>query len=80
MYADGAWRDWKDEISDLKSGLTGPEASWQVDNFSIKVYGVPVKPASEYLPGDLNRDGVVNAKDITLLRRYVAGGYGVELS
>lgn len=31
------------------------------------------------IPGDVNRDNIVNAKDITLLRRHLAGGYGVEL-
>lgn len=32
-----------------------------------------------YLAGDLNGDGVVNTTDVVLLRRYIAGGYGVEL-
>lgn len=34
----------------------------------------------DYIPGDVNGDGVVNGKDITLLRRYYAGGYGVTLN
>jgi hypothetical protein len=29
--------------------------------------------------GDTNNDGVVNAKDVTVLRRYLAGGYGVTM-
>ena len=29
------------------------------------------------LSGDVNDDGVRNAKDVTVLRRYLAGGYGV---
>ena len=32
------------------------------------------------LPGDVNGDGVVNAKDVTFLRRSLAGGYGVTVS
>ena len=32
-----------------------------------------------YHPGDLNHDGIVNTTDVVLLRRYIAGGYGVEL-
>ena len=32
-----------------------------------------------FLPGDLNYDGIVNTTDVVLLRRYIAGGYGVEL-
>ena len=35
--------------------------------------------SDEILPGDLNMDGCVNTSDIVLLRRHVAGGYGVEL-
>ena len=27
----------------------------------------------EYLSGDVNNDGVVDAKDVTALRRYLAG-------
>ena len=29
--------------------------------------------------GDINNDGAINAKDITLLRRYIAGGYNVNI-
>ena len=28
---------------------------------------------------DINGDGAVDLKDVTALRRYLAGGYGVEL-
>ena len=31
------------------------------------------------LPGDVNLDGTVNGKDVTLLRRYIAGGYDVSI-
>lgn len=30
-------------------------------------------------PGDLNTDGYVNTTDVVLLRRFVAGGYGIEI-
>lgn len=33
-----------------------------------------------YIPGDVNDDGTVNGKDITLVRRYYAGGYGVTIN
>lgn len=33
----------------------------------------------DHIPGDVNGDGNVNAKDVTALRRYVAGGYGVVI-
>ena len=32
-----------------------------------------------YLPGDINGDGEVTTKDVTTLRRYIAGGYGVTV-
>ena len=35
--------------------------------------------AASKIAGDVNDDGVVNAKDITVLRRYLAGGYGVTI-
>lgn len=31
------------------------------------------------LAGDVNNDGAVNLKDVVLIRRYIAGGWGVEL-
>ena len=31
------------------------------------------------LCGDTNGDGIVNAKDVTVLRRYLAGGYGITM-
>lgn len=34
---------------------------------------------ASYFAGDLNQDGIVNTTDVVLLRRYIAGGYGVEL-
>ncbi|MBQ6262601.1 MAG: InlB B-repeat-containing protein [Clostridia bacterium] len=33
-----------------------------------------------YLPGDVNDDGIVNGKDVTLIRRYNAGGYDVSIN
>lgn len=32
-----------------------------------------------YLPGDINGDGEVTTKDVTTLRRYIAGGYDVTV-
>lgn len=34
----------------------------------------------DYIPGDVNDDGTVNGKDITLLRRFNAGGYDVTIN
>ena len=30
---------------------------------------------NSYIPGDVNSDGKVNAKDVNLTRRYIVGGY-----
>ena len=38
-----------------------------------------VEGGLEQLLIDFNGDGVVNMKDMGILRRYLAGGYGVEL-
>lgn len=34
----------------------------------------------DYIPGDVNSDGVINGKDITLLRRFNAGGYDIVIN
>ncbi len=36
--------------------------------------GITIK---NYVPGDINGDGTVGTKDVTVLRRYIAGGYYV---
>ena len=33
-----------------------------------------------YTPGDVNGDGTINALDVTLVRRHIAGGYGVTIN
>ena len=33
----------------------------------------------DVLPGDVDSNGHVNGTDISLLRKYIAGGYGIEL-
>ncbi len=34
----------------------------------------------DYTPGDVNDDGNINGKDVTLIRRFNAGGYGVTIN
>ncbi len=36
--------------------------------------------AAEYMPGDVDRNGVVNTTDVILIRRFIAGGYNVEIN
>lgn len=33
----------------------------------------------DFTPGDVNGDGRINGADVALVRRYIAGGYGVEI-
>ena len=35
--------------------------------------------ADKPVAGDVNGDGITNAKDVTVLRRYLAGGYGAVI-
>ncbi len=34
----------------------------------------------DYIPGDVNADGIVNTTDVVFLRRHIAGGYGVIIN
>ena len=34
----------------------------------------------DYTAGDLNDDGVINMQDVVLLRRYIVGGYDVDIN
>ena len=40
---------------------------------------LPFAAFAALLRGDVSEDGSVNAKDVTVLRRYLAGGYGVAI-
>ncbi len=57
---------------------TGAIIDQNMDNLSISVGSSDIY-ILDYLPGDLNEDGLVNTTDVVLLRRYVAGGYGVSI-
>ncbi len=50
--------------------FNGKNVNFAVDNGSVEVYS--------YLLGDVNRDGVVDIKDVTVLRRYLAGMVAAE--
>lgn len=38
------------------------------------------KSNASFTPGDVNDDGVIDAKDVNLMRRYIAGGYNVTIN
>ena len=56
--------------SDAIYNFNGENVYFAVDNGSVEVYS--------YLLGDVNRDGVVDIKDVTVLRRYLAGMVAAE--
>ncbi|MBQ7565689.1 MAG: hypothetical protein IJT18_01090 [Oscillospiraceae bacterium] len=41
---------------------------------------LPMTASATELPGDLNGDGTVGSMDVTLLRRFIVGGYGVYVT
>ncbi len=49
-----------------------------LEDISLNIFngGVTI-PA--YTPGDVNDDGTINTKDLTLIRRHIAGGYSISL-
>ncbi len=42
--------------------------------------GSTPEPTEEPTFGDVNEDNEINAKDVTMLRRYLAGGWNVEIN
>lgn len=46
-------------------------------NFAVENGSVMV---IDYTPGDVTGDKIVNSKDVMMLRRYIAGGYGVTIN
>lgn len=61
-------------IEPIENGIYGEN----LENVECKVEdgGIAI---INYLPGDINGDGVVGTKDVTVLRRYIAGGYDVTV-
>ena len=43
------------------------------------VFAIEAK-SNDYIPGDVNGDSLVNALDVNLVRRHIAGGYEVEIN
>lgn len=62
------------EIECSKSGIYDDnleDVAFEIINGGVEVVN--------YVPGDINGDGVVGTKDVTVLRRYIAGGYDVTV-
>ncbi len=67
-----------------KSGWTTP--IWPVDTGDLRIdydpaFAYPTAtfdPSKPITPGDINTDEELNGKDITLLRRYISGGFDMS--
>ena len=53
------------------------DSSMENINLSIENGSVTI---IDYIPGDVNGDKTINGKDVTLLRRFIAGGYDVIIN
>ena len=62
------------EIECSKSGIYDDN----LDDVTFEIINGGVEVVN-YVPGDINGDGVVGTKDVTVLRRYIAGGYNVTV-
>ena len=62
---------------DYSINVSGISSDEQYNEFDIPAISAKVT-VKHYTPGDINGDGMLTSIDITLLRRYIVGGYGVE--
>lgn len=60
-------------------GYEGSTAHEFAEKHGYKFEALKKPETTDNLKGDLNGDGLVNLKDVVLLRRYIAGGWGVTL-
>ena len=46
-------------------------------DLTLEILQSDVSEVGSVLPGDVNKDGVINLKDVVVLRRYLSGGWNV---
>lgn len=63
--------------SKTEGSFTVYTASFVNELFTVQTVKVKNESISTAVIGDLNGDGNVNLKDVTILRRYIAGGWDV---
>ena len=64
-------------IYDMKIDITDAHDN---DMEAVDISDVNVKlTVKDCIPGDISGDGAVDLKDVTTIRRYLAGGYGVSV-
>lgn len=76
MNNDGEW----ELVKDAKVTQNKENIEFSVDSFSP--FAIVVNAAAdvepEYIAGDINNNGIVDAKDLTILRRYLAEGWQIK--
>ena len=85
----GGWQDWATQRTtltetsgkhDLYMVFKGGEGYlFNVAAFKLNVPGGGTEPAAEYIPGDLNDDKKVDARDLTILKKAIKAGSIDEL-
>ena len=64
-------------VYDIKIDVTDAHDN---DMDGVDVSDVNVKlTVKDFIPGDISGDGEVDLKDVTTIRRHLAGGYGVTV-
>lgn len=78
-YSDEQWNEFQYKLADLKTDLepyiagTNDYDVWAITNAYNELLAVYNKMTNAYtLKGDVNKDGVVNVVDATLIQKYIA--------
>ena len=70
VYYNGTEEEW--------NGITIGKANDCLTDATIHFLGEDEPEVPTYTPGDISGDGSVDVRDVINLRRYIAGGYGIE--
>ena len=85
QWSDAAYRHFTLMLNELAASDTQEEGKdsfcGTAHTFQNGICTACGEPDPTYIAyGDLDDNGVINTTDVVLLRRYIAGGYGVEIS
>ena len=64
-------------VYDMKIDITDAHDN-DMEAVDISVVNIKLT-VKDFIPGDISGDGAVDLKDVTTIRRYLAGGYGVSV-
>lgn len=89
FHVDATWDDGKGIgnrnynyflLSDSQmKALGGAHSSWTLScPSSLFTYDIGPVPLSNYMLGDINKDGIINASDLTILQNYILGKNAIK--